>query len=110
MLIRRVLCRRSGWNRNSGNCSIGCYRHKTTLFVGAMFGQERFGQLEGVATDPSGAVLPNVAVKVTNKASLRVVETTTSGAGEWGLIRSMASNANSATTAMVKVIREVSGT
>ena len=36
--------------------------------------------------------------------------TTNSGAGECGLIRSMASSPNSATTAMANVISDVSGT
>jgi hypothetical protein len=55
------------------------------LMMGALYGQERFGELSGTATDPSGAVLPNVSVRVTNKASLRVVETTTGGNGEYNV-------------------------
>lgn len=51
----------------------------------ALLAQERFGEIVGTATDPSGAVLPNVNVKVTNRVSLRVVETTTSGAGEYSV-------------------------
>ncbi len=53
--------------------------------LGAIFAQERFGELVGTATDPSGAVLPNVNVKVTNRATLRVVETSTSNAGEYSV-------------------------
>ena len=45
--------------------------------------QERFGELTGTATDPSGAVLPNVNIKVTNKGTARVVETTTDGSGQY---------------------------
>ncbi|MFN0106919.1 MAG: carboxypeptidase regulatory-like domain-containing protein [Bryobacteraceae bacterium] len=47
--------------------------------------QERFGEIIGAATDSSGAVLPNVEVKVTNKATLRVVETTTGASGEYAV-------------------------
>ena len=36
-----------------------------SLLVGMAFGQERFGELHGEATDPTGAVLPNVAVTMT---------------------------------------------
>jgi len=53
--------------------------------LGAIFAQERFGELIGTATDPSGAVLPNVSVKVTNRSTLRVVETTTSNAGDYSV-------------------------
>ncbi len=52
---------------------------------GMLFAQERFGEIVGTATDPSGAVLPNVGVKVTNKATLRVVETTTGSTGEYSV-------------------------
>lgn len=54
-----------------------------SLISATGFAQERFGELTGAATDPSGAVLPNVSVKVTNRTSLRVVETTTNAAGEY---------------------------
>lgn len=47
--------------------------------------QERFGEIIGSATDSSGAVLPNVAVKVTNTTSLRFVETTTGSSGEYAV-------------------------
>ena len=47
------------------------------------YSQERFGELNGTALDSSGAVLPNVAVKVTNKDTLRVVTTTTSSSGQY---------------------------
>jgi len=55
------------------------------LTVSAMFAQERFGELNGVATDPSGAVLPNVKVKVSNRTTLRVVETTTGNSGDYSV-------------------------
>ncbi|MCW5978708.1 MAG: TonB-dependent receptor [Bryobacteraceae bacterium] len=44
-------------------------------------GQERFGNITGVATDSSGAVLPDVAVTVTNKATNRSLNVTTRGDG-----------------------------
>jgi hypothetical protein len=46
-------------------------------------GQERFGELNGVATDPSGAVLPNVKVTMTDAISKRVRTTTTDGSGTY---------------------------
>jgi hypothetical protein len=46
-------------------------------------GQKRFGELNGKATDPSGAVLPNVQVKATNKGTGRVVDTTTGAVGSY---------------------------
>ncbi|MBY0503888.1 MAG: carboxypeptidase regulatory-like domain-containing protein [Bryobacteraceae bacterium] len=49
----------------------------------ALSAQERFGELTGTATDPSGAVLPNVNVKVTNKATARIVETKTDASGQY---------------------------
>ena len=45
--------------------------------------QERFGEIVGTATDPSGAVLPNVAVKATNKETNRTVETQTGSVGDY---------------------------
>lgn len=40
----------------------------STLLVLSLpaFGQERFGEINGTATDPSGAVLPNVTVTLRN--------------------------------------------
>ena len=43
--------------------------------------QERFGELNGLATDPSSAVLPGVDVTATNKASGVVSTTKTGGDG-----------------------------
>src|SRR5262245_18678895 len=45
--------------------------------------QERFGQISGIASDPSGAVLPNVNVAITNKATQRVFTTRTGANGEY---------------------------
>ncbi|HYI93407.1 MAG TPA: TonB-dependent receptor [Bryobacteraceae bacterium] len=49
----------------------------------AGMGQERFGELHGVATDPSGAVLPNVVVTMTEKDTDRSQTTKTDGAGAY---------------------------
>ena len=48
-----------------------------------VLGQERFGNLTGVATDPSGGVLPGVNVTVTNHATGRALRTTTRGDGTY---------------------------
>src|SRR6476620_7005700 len=45
--------------------------------------QERFGELSGTATDPSGAVLPDVAVTATNTATQRAYTTRTGGDGTY---------------------------
>ena len=46
----------------------------TLLFSPALlWGQERFGNLVGTLSDPSGALLPDVTVSITNKATNRVV-------------------------------------
>lgn len=55
------------------------------LAAATAYGQERFGELNGTATDPSGAVLPNVQVKATNKGTSRVFPTQTSASGQWVL-------------------------
>ncbi|MCC6538141.1 MAG: TonB-dependent receptor [Bryobacterales bacterium] len=47
--------------------------------------QERFGEIVGTATDPSGSVLPNVEVAATNAGTGRVANTTTSATGEYVL-------------------------
>jgi hypothetical protein len=49
----------------------------------AAMGQERFGELNGVATDPSGAVLPNVAVTMTEIRTARVTTTRTDSSGSY---------------------------
>lgn len=46
-------------------------------------GQERFGNLAGTATDPSGAVLPGVTVTATNKTTNRVATARTRGDGSF---------------------------
>ncbi|MBC8167373.1 MAG: carboxypeptidase regulatory-like domain-containing protein, partial [Bryobacteraceae bacterium] len=45
--------------------------------------QERFGELNGVAEDSSGGVLPAVSVTVTNKISNRVFRTQTGPDGSF---------------------------
>ncbi len=55
------------------------------LAAATAYGQERFGELNGTATDPSGAVLPNVQIKATNRGTGRIFETQTGAAGQWVL-------------------------
>lgn len=57
----------------------------TLLLITAIagVGQERFGELNGVATDPSGAVLPNVKVVMTESSTKRVFNTTTTDQGAY---------------------------
>jgi carboxypeptidase family protein/TonB-dependent receptor-like protein len=49
----------------------------------ATFGQERFGEFNGHVTDPSGAVLPNVAVTITNRETNRVYTAQTGSSGDF---------------------------
>ncbi|MGH9470636.1 MAG: carboxypeptidase regulatory-like domain-containing protein, partial [Terriglobia bacterium] len=51
------------------------------VFASAGWGQSTFGSITGIVTDPSGAVIPNAAVGVTNEATgvVRRVTTTTAG-------------------------------
>ncbi|MBL8211922.1 MAG: TonB-dependent receptor [Bryobacterales bacterium] len=49
----------------------------------AMWAQERFGDFNGVVTDPSGARLPGVSVTITNKESGRAFTTTTGNDGAY---------------------------
>jgi hypothetical protein len=51
-------------------------------------GQERFGELNGTATDPTGAVLPNATVNVVEETTKRTYTTTTSSAGTY-VVRSI---------------------
>ncbi len=46
-----------------------------------VFGQERVGSISGTVTDPTGAVIPEVAVTVTHLETRRVYTTTTGGDG-----------------------------
>lgn len=48
-----------------------------------VMGQERFGELNGTAADQTGAVLPNVSVTITNKATNRVYTTKTVSDGTY---------------------------
>jgi hypothetical protein len=45
--------------------------------------QERFGEIVGSVTDPSGAAVPNVQVTATNKATARVLETQSGATGDY---------------------------
>src|SRR5258708_3724654 len=53
------------------------------LAMGTLAAQERYGGIKGTVTDPSGAVLPNVKVTLTNKAQNREHITTTGGDGSY---------------------------
>src|SRR5438105_5332247 len=45
--------------------------------------EERFGSFLGTVTDPTGAVLPDVAVSLTNKENGRSLNTRTDGSGAY---------------------------
>ena len=47
------------------------------ILVGLGAAQERFGEINGAASDPSGAVIPGVNVMLTNKGTGRVYTTKT---------------------------------
>lgn len=69
---------------SKGRCGLAIVLFALFSFLcGSLIAQERFGEITGAATDASGAVLPGVKVLVTNKATDRVLETTTSGSGEY---------------------------
>src|SRR5919107_4714454 len=53
------------------------------LFTFTSFAQERFGELNGTVTDPSGAVLPNATVTVTAKETGRVFTTKSGSEGTY---------------------------
>lgn len=53
------------------------------LAASAGFGQERFGELRGEATDATGAVLPNVTVTIRNIQTNRPYNTRTTGDGTY---------------------------
>ena len=63
--------------------AIVCSLLALCLLAGISFGQERFGELRGDATDPTGAVLPNVAVTARNLETGRVLSTTTTSEGSY---------------------------
>ncbi len=49
----------------------------------AVYAQERFGELSGVVTDSSKAVVPDASVTITNKGSGRVFTTKTGADGNY---------------------------
>src|SRR5262245_38650902 len=55
------------------------------LLTGSGSAQEKFGGLTGVVSDPSGAVLPNVMVTVTNKETNRSITATTGADGAYAI-------------------------
>ena len=62
-------------------------RRPAILIMGLCLGavlpaQERFGEIIGLVSDPSGAAVPNVQVTITNKVTSRVLATQTSATGD----------------------------
>ena len=56
----------------------------TGLCLGAVLpAQERFGEIIGLVSDPSGAAVPNVQVTITNKVTSRVLATQTGATGDY---------------------------
>ena len=53
------------------------------LLASTAFGQERFGELRGQATDSTGAVLPDVTVTATNQDTKRAFTTKTTSEGAY---------------------------
>jgi len=51
----------------------------------ALQAQERFGAIVGQVADESGAVLPGVAVSVTNLATSRTIDATTDATGSYAI-------------------------
>ena len=54
-----------------------------TILVGVAAAQERFGEINGTASDASGAVVPDVNLTLTNKGTGRVYTTKSSGSGQY---------------------------
>src|SRR6185503_16944452 len=50
------------------------------------FGQERFGSISGTVTDPSGAVIPGVAITITHLETRRVYTSTTGNDGTYHIM------------------------
>ena len=48
-----------------------------------IFGQERFGEINGVVTDPSGAAVPRATVMLTNKDINRSITVTSGSEGAY---------------------------
>jgi hypothetical protein len=56
------------------------------IFSLPLAGQERFGNVMGVAKDPSGAVLPDVTVNIKNNVTHRLITIKTRGDGTYSAI------------------------
>ena len=69
--------------RKSGVVWIVCLVAGLAMAAVTAAGQERFGSLNGIAMDESGAVLPGVTVTVTNKTTNRAVSVVTGGDGTY---------------------------
>jgi hypothetical protein len=51
-----------------------------------LLAQERFGNISGTATDPSGAVVPGAKVTVTNQTTKRIITATTRSDGSYAVL------------------------
>src|SRR5215471_2974520 len=71
------------------------------FFPRAMMAQGLFGSISGIVTDPSGAIVPNAAVTVTNERTNVAVEVKTNGAGLYSV--------TSLIPGIYKVVAEVQG-
>jgi hypothetical protein len=81
--------RESGQNTDSVSSHYRAGRHLCSVLAlfaivaGFAAAQERFGEINGVVTDPSGAVMPGVSATLTNKATSRTYTTKTSNDGTY---------------------------
>src|SRR5919199_539228 len=86
ILFRFLKCAHQRLNRPAIMSRVSAAASVFLLLFLASFvllGQERFGSFLGTVTDPSGAVLPNATVTLTNKESGREYKTTTDGSGAY---------------------------
>jgi hypothetical protein len=72
--------RNSGWSRYLSVLLLSVFVFALSLPV---VGQERYGNITGIVTDPSGAVVSDVTVTVTNKATNRTLTTKTRSDGTY---------------------------
>ena len=57
-----------------------------TLIALPTVAQERFGNISGTATDPSGAVVPGAKVTITNQTTKRIITATTRSDGSYAVL------------------------
>jgi hypothetical protein len=72
--------RNSAWSRYLSVLLLSVFVFALSLPV---VGQERFGNISGIVTDPSGAVVSDVQVTITNKATNRSLTTKTRSDGTY---------------------------